>query len=119
MAFNEESSRVRYPARSSKIRTVRKYCLRKPVDGQITQQEIDSFLNILYLELQLHEGRKCGHYIATDTYIEVIFNELIGNGYLDIFEVFSDITKLLLITTESNKSTKSDRSDRSVGYCGS
>lgn len=116
MAFNEDSYSVRYPARSSKIRTVRKYCLRKPEDGQITPQEIESFLNILYLELQLHEGRKCGHYIATDTYIEVIFNELIGNGSLDIFEVFSDITKLLLSTTESNKSTESDRS---VGYCGS
>lgn len=101
MAFSEESFRVRYPARSSKIRTVRKYCLRKHEDGQLTQQEIESFLNILYLELQLHEGRKCGHYIATDTYIEVIFNELIGNGCLDIFEVFSDITKLLLTSSRS------------------
>ena len=103
MAFNEELPRVRSP---------RIYRLSKPTDRQLTQQEIKSFLDTLYLELQLHDGRKCGRYIATDTYIEVIFNEFIGNGRLDIFEVFSDITKLLLITTESTKS------DRSVGYCG-
>ena len=111
MAFNEESSRVKIPARSSKIRTVRKYCLRKPVDGQITQQEIDSFLNILYLELQLHEGRKCCRHIADDTYIEVMFNELTNDGYLDIFEVFSDITKLLLLTPSKSE----DYSSESMG----
>ena len=92
MAFNEESPKVRSP---------RIYRLSKPTDRQMTQQEIKSFLDILYLELQLHEGRKCGRYIATDSYIEVIFNEFIGNGNLDIFEVFSDITKLLLTSSRS------------------
>lgn len=95
MAFNEEQP--------SKIRIFRNYCLRKPVNGQLTQQEIESFLNILYLELQLHDGRKCGRYIATDTYIEVIFDEFICNGSLDIFKVFSDITKLLLTSSKSEK----------------
>lgn len=94
MAFNEESPRVRSP---------RIYRLSKPADRQLTKQEIESFLNILYLELQLHEGRKCGRYIATDSYIEVIFNEFIGNGSLDIFDVFSDIVKLLLAPSKSEK----------------
>ena len=94
MAFNEEPPRVRSP---------RIYRLSKPTDRQLTQQEIESFLNILYLELQLHEGRKCGRYIATDNYIEIIFSELISNGHLDIFDVFSGITKLLLTPSKSEK----------------
>nr|DAS29293.1 MAG TPA: hypothetical protein [Caudoviricetes sp.] len=94
MAFNEELPRVRSP---------RIYRLSKPTDRQLTQQEIKSFLDILYLELQLHEGRKCGRYIATDSYIEIIFDELVGNGSLDIFDVFSDITKLLLTSSKSEK----------------
>ena len=79
-----------------KERNIRKYCLNIPNDRQFTQQEVENFLNAIYLELQLHDGKQCSQYKATKTSINITFSKDYEDGCLSILDVFSDITRLLL-----------------------
>nr|DAY32680.1 MAG TPA: hypothetical protein [Caudoviricetes sp.]DAY37568.1 MAG TPA: hypothetical protein [Caudoviricetes sp.] len=79
-----------------KERNIRKYCLNIPNDRQFTQQEVENFLNAIYLELQLHDGKQCSQYKTTKTSINITFSKDYEDGCLNILDVFSDIIKLLL-----------------------
>ena len=90
-----------------KERNVRKYCLNIPNDRQFTQQEVENFLNAIYLELQLHEGKQCSQYKATKTSINITFSKDYEDGYLSILDIFSDIIKLLLEASSRASSSSS------------
>lgn len=91
---------------SNQNKTVRKYQLIKPKDSQLTQQEIESFLNTLYLEQRLHNNEICRSYNVTNDSIEVVFMEGHQKGSLDTHKVFLDIIRLLFIPPFTSKKSK-------------